>query len=244
MKINTLIIIFVLPIIILLGILIFLHYQKSQLKVMDNNLTIIQLAEPKRRGEISFEETINQRRSVREYKDEPLTFSEVSQLLWSAQGLNQKGSRVVPSAGALYPIEVYVVVKNVEGLASGVYHYLPESHSIEIYLQKEISQKLADIALGQEHVLEAPVNIIISGVFSRTTNKYGQRGIQYVYQESGHAAQNVYLQAESLGLGTVVVGAFNQSGIDQLFNFKEDQKVLYIMPLGKNSFYKGKNKNS
>lgn len=233
MKIKTILIVFVISIIVLSGVLIYLHYQNPAVKTMNTNTNTIQLPEPRQKGDISFEETINQRRSVREYKDEPLTLSEVSQLLWSAQGLNQKGSRVVPSAGALYPIEIYLVVKNVEDLESAVYHYLPESHSIELYFNKEVNQKLAEIALNQSWVSEAPVKIIISGVFSRTTDKYGRRGIQYVYQESGHAAQNIYLQAESLSLGTVVVGAFDQTKVDDLFNFKAGQKVLYIMPVGK-----------
>jgi SagB-type dehydrogenase family enzyme len=233
MKIKTILIIFVIPIIVLSGILIYLHYQNLAVKTMNTNVNIIQLPEPERKGKLSFEETINQRRSVREYKDEPLTLSEVSQLLWSAQGLNAKGSRVVPSAGALYPLEIYLVVKNVEGLPSGVYHYLPNSHSLEIYLHNDIIERLTEAALEQEMIREAAVNIIISGIFERTAVKYGERAVQYVYQESGHVSQNIYLECESLGLGTVSVGGFDQKAVDQLLGFPEGQMTLYIMPVGR-----------
>ena len=232
MKIKTFIIVFIIPIVVFSGVLIFLNFQKSNKEIMDNQSESIQLPKPSYQGNLFVEEAINQRRSIREYQDKSLTLTEVSQLLWAAQGLNVKGGRVAPSAGALYPMEIYLVVKDVENLSPAVYHYLNKSHSLELYSESQIDSELAEASYSQSWVEKAPVKIIISGIFERTTSKYGERGIQFVYQESGHIAQNVYLQAESLDLGTVVVGGFNQGKIDKLFNFNEWQQVLYIMPVG------------
>lgn len=235
MKISIIIIVFILPLVILAGVLTYFYYQQSNIKDenMSNNATIIQLPQPLYQGQLSIEEAINRRKSIRDYSNQPLTLIEVSQLLWAAQGKNQEGSKVAPSAGALYSIEIYVVAKNVEGLVAGIYHYLSEDHALEVHQNTQIDQDLKKAAYDQSYVEEAPVKIIISGIFARTTKKYGERGIQYVYQESGHIAQNIYLQAESLGLGTVVVGGFDQKKVDNLFNFKEGQQTLYIMPVGK-----------
>lgn len=233
MRFKTLIIIFIISFIVFITFLIFQVITNSKTEPMKDNISTIKLPAPQLISQISVEQAINQRKSIREYQKEPLSLSEVSQLLWSAQGLNSSGSRVAPSAGALYPLEIYLVVKNVEGLAPGVYHYLSDSHSLEYYLNKEIDEVLAKTAYDQEWVEKAPLKIIISGIFQRTTKKYSQRGILYVYQESGHVAQNIYLQAVSLNLGTVSVGGFDQTGVDELLNFSEGQNTLYIMPVGK-----------
>lgn len=232
MKIKTLLIVFVIPIVIVGGTIIFLNYQKST-ETMESDIKIIKLPEPEYEGKLSVEEAISQRRSVRDYQDEPLTLEDISQLLWAAQGLNKRGSRVVPSAGALYPIEIYLVVKDVKDLVPGVYHYLISKHSLEKYIEYQIDDQLEEAALDQSYVGEAPIKIIISGIFERTAIKYGDRAPQYVYQESGHVSQNIYLQAESLGLGTVTVGGFRQSEVDNLLGFSEGQQTLYIMPVGR-----------
>ena len=197
--------------------------------------TSIILPQPRTDSKVSVEETLSKRRSIREYKDESLTLEEVSQILWAAQGITapEFGARTTPSAGALYPLEVYLVVKNANGLKAGVYQYLPESHKLTEVLEGDMSSQLAKAALGQMFIAEAPVNLVFSGVFSRTTSKYGDRGIQYVYMEVGHAAQNVYLQAQSLGLGTVVVGSFNDEEVKRMLNMSEEETPLYIMPVGK-----------
>lgn len=193
------------------------------------------LLQPDKTSETSIEEALSKRRSVRNYKDEPLNLKEISQILWAAQGITapEVGARTTPSAGGLYPLEVYLVVKNVNEIKAGVYQYLPESHKLTEVLEGDMSRQLARAALGQMFIAEAPVNLVFSGVFSRTTSKYGDRGIQYVYMEVGHAAQNVYLQAQSLGLGTVVVGAFDDEEVKRMLNMSEEETPLYIMPIGK-----------
>lgn len=192
------------------------------------------LPEPRKESKTSIEEALLKRRSIREYKDEALSLEEISQILWSAQGITapERGGRTAPSAGALYPLEIYLVVRKIENLESGVYHYLPEGHKIKQVLEKDISGELAIAGLNQMFIKDAPANIVISAVFSRTTSKYGERGNQYVYMEAGHASENIYLQIESLGLGTVTVGAFSDEEVKRILNLQEEIP-LYIMPIGR-----------
>lgn len=198
------------------------------------------LPQPNADSEVSIEKALLGRRSVREYKDEPLTLKEVSQVLWAAQGITapQWGGRTAPSAGALYPLEVYLMVRKLEGVKPGVYRYLPKEHKLNGVLEGDVSADLAQAALGQTFIGTAPVSLVFTGVFERTTKKYGERGILYVYMEAGHAAQNVYLQVQSLGLGTVTVGAFHDEEIQKTLNLSEKETPLYIMPVGRVSFYK------
>lgn len=199
----------------------------------ENN--IMNLPQSRKDSETSIEQAFLNRRSIREYKDEALSLEEVSQILWSVQGITalKWGARTAPSAGALYPLEVYLVVRKAENLESGVYHYIPEGHKINKISEEDISNELAKAALGQMFIAEAPVSLVISAVFSRTTEKYGERGNQYVYLEAGHAGQNVYLQVQSLDLGTVTVGAFDDEEIKKILNLSDEQTPLYIMPIGK-----------
>lgn len=196
---------------------------------------MISLPEPQFQGKISVEEALSKRRSIRSYKEEALNLKEVSQILWSAQGITEPsfGGRTAPSAGALYPLEIYLIVKNVKELPAGVFKYKPENHSLIKIFEGEISKQLAKAALGQSFIAEAPAVLVISGVFERTTKKYGEKGIQYVFMEAGHAAQNIYLQAESLTLGTVTVGAFVDEEVKKLLRIPEEENPLYIMPVGK-----------
>lgn len=195
----------------------------------------IKLQEPDKTSRVSIEESLSQRRSVRDYKDEPLNIKEISQILWAAQGITSwvSGGRTAPSAGALYPLEVYLVVKKADEIKPGVYKYLPEDHKLINVIDEDVSDRLAKAALEQNFVADAPVNLVFSGVYSRTTGKYGERGVQYVHMEAGHAAQNVYLQAESLGLGTVTVGGFNVKETKQILKMPAEETPLYIMPVGK-----------
>lgn len=208
--------------------------RKEKNYFFDKDGSII-LPEPKKEGGISIEQAFLERRSVREYKDEALSPGEISQILWSAQGITAPdwGGRTVPSAGALYPIEIHLVVKKAENLEPAVYHYLPDEHKIEKVLGGDVSEDLAKAARGQMFIKEAPINIVISAVFSRTTSKYGDRGVQYVHMEAGHASQNIYLQVGSLGLGTVAVGAFNDNEVKKVLNLPENETPLYIMPIGR-----------
>jgi SagB-type dehydrogenase family enzyme len=194
----------------------------------------IKLPEPRYESETSVEEALLQRRSIRAYSGENLTIEEVSQLLWAAQGITASwGGRTAPSAGALYPLELYVVVGTVEGLESGVYRYRPEKHELEKVKDGDVRAELADAALDQECIQDAAINIVFTAVYERTTGKYGERGIQYVYMEAGHTAQNVYLQADALDLGTVTIGAFSDSDVTDVVGVQEQENPLYIMPVGR-----------
>ncbi len=194
----------------------------------------IKLPEPGHDSPTSIEQALLKRRSVRDYKDEPLTLAELSQLLWAAQGItDRRGFRAAPSAGALYPLEVYVVAGNVSNLPSGIYKYKPHEHELEKILEGDKRAKLCIAALGQSSVKDGAIAIVFSAVYERTTQKYGERGIRYVHMEVGHAAQNVYLQAVSLNLGTVVIGAFQDDAVRMIINMPDEENPLYIMPIGR-----------
>ena len=196
---------------------------------------IISLPDPRLKGEMTLEEAILQRRSRRDFGDSPLTLGEVSQVLWAAQGITaETGLRAAPSAGALYPLELYLVVgkEGVEGLSEGVYYYLPQSHSLEPTLAGDVRQTLARLSLGQMSIAEAPLSLLITAEYERTTKKYGDRGVRYVHMEAGHAGQNVYLQAEALGLGTVTIGAFQDEEISKALSLPPSYSLLYVMPIG------------
>lgn len=195
---------------------------------------VVKLPQPRFSSKVSVEEALLNRRSVRSYKDEALTLSHISQLLWSAQGITEKmmGFRTAPSAGALYPLEIYLVVGKVKYLEQGVYRYRPETHDIVEIVTGDKRLELYNSALRQDCIKNAPVVIVISGVFERTTRKYGERGIRYVYMEAGHCAQNIYLQCVALGLGTVTVGAFDDEMVRSVLNLSKNEFPLYLMPVG------------
>jgi len=188
------------------------------------------LLKPKEKGSISIEETLNKRRSVRDYKKGPLSLEQVSQLLWAASGKNLY-RRTAPSAGATYPLEIYLVVGEVEGLEPGLYHYSYSRHSLERIREQDIRERLSRAALGQSMIEEAPIDIIIAADYGRTTGHYGQRGIRYVHMEVGHVGQNISLQANALNLGTVMIGAFEDKQVKENLGIKEEP--LYIIPVGK-----------
>ena len=196
---------------------------------------IIKLPEPRYDSETSIEEALSTRRSIRAYKDELLTLAEVSQLLWAAQGITgpRIGFRTAPSGGALYPLEVYVVIGNVESVTKGVYKYKPHKHELVKVRDGDVRNELAAAALRQTCIGAGSIVIVFSAVYERTTQKYGDRGIRYVYMEVGHAAQNVFLQAVSLDLGTVTVGAFKDDKVKILLNMPNEEHPLYLMPVGK-----------
>ncbi|ASJ07279.1 SagB/ThcOx family dehydrogenase [Thermococcus pacificus] len=191
----------------------------------------VKLPEPRTQGEMSLEEAIYRRRSIRGYTTEPLTIEELSQLLWAAYGINAWGKRTSPSAGARYPFEVYVVVGNVEGLRPGLCHYDGKNHVLKLIREGDLRKELASACLGQRHVEEAPVNIVIAAHYERTTSRYGQRGIRYVHIDAGHMGQNIYLQATALGLGTVAVGAFRDDEVKRVIGVEGEP--LYIFPVGR-----------
>jgi SagB-type dehydrogenase family enzyme len=190
----------------------------------------IKLPEPKEKGSVSIEETLHQRRSLRDYKRGQLSLEQVSQLLWAASGRNLY-RRTAPSPGATYPLEIYLVVGEVEGLGPGIYHYSFSRHSLEMIKEQDVRNRLSTSALGQEMIEEAQINIIIAADYSRTTGHYGQRGNRYVHMEVGHVGQNVSLQAIALSLGTVMIGAFEDKEVKEVLGIKEEP--LYIIPVGK-----------
>jgi SagB-type dehydrogenase family enzyme len=192
------------------------------------------LPDPKSRGIVSLEESLAKRRSVREYDNTPLSLEDVSQLLWAAQGITAHwGARTAPSAGALYPLEVIVVVGNVGDLPAGAYRYDPNGHELVGIAVGDLRSQLASAALGQSAVRNAAIDVVFTAVYQRTTRKYGDRGIQYVHMEAGHAAQNLCLQATALGLGTVPIGAFDEEQVSRLLNLLRDERPLYLIPVGK-----------
>jgi SagB-type dehydrogenase family enzyme len=194
----------------------------------------VKLPKPRTRGDVSLEETLRTRRSWREFKRAPLTLEEISQLLWAAQGLTHpEGMRTAPSAGALYPLEIYVVAGRVTGLDPGVYQYRPYGHKLKPVAEGDRRKDLARVALDQEAVGSAPAVVVFTAIYRRTTQKYGQRGIRYVHIEAGHAAQNVCLQATALGLGSVVIGAFEDSDVRGVLGISRQEQPLYLLPVGR-----------
>ena len=194
----------------------------------------LKLPEPKVDGKVSVEKSLFERRSIRDYADEPVTLAEVSQLLWAAQGLTDPaGYRSAPSAGALYPLEVYVVAGKVALLPAGIYRYKPRGHELIKVGDGDKRSELCAAALSQAALKQAPVSIVVTAIFERTTQKYRDRGIRYVHMEAGHAAQNICLQAVSLDLGTVVIGAFNDDEVKKVMQLMATEEPLYIIPVGK-----------
>jgi len=195
---------------------------------------VIKLPEPRYDSEISIEQSLLERRSIRSYSGEPLTLEELSQLLWAAQGLTDPGGlRAAPSAGGLYPLELYLVAGDVDDLTAGVYRYQPDGHQLVKTLDGDRRAELAEAALGQDWVKEGAVSIVFTAVYERTTVKYGDRGVRYVHMEAGHAAQNLCLQATALGLGSVTVGAFHDEEVTKLLNLPADEEPLYVIPVGR-----------
>ncbi|MHC4472871.1 MAG: SagB/ThcOx family dehydrogenase [Planctomycetota bacterium] len=194
----------------------------------------VALPAPEKDGRVSVEKALAGRRSVRAYGEGPLTLAEVSQLLWAAQGVtNPRGFRTAPSAGALYPLEVYLVAANVTGLPAGVYRYRPREHDLTKVLDGDRRAELAAAALRQTAIEDGAAVLVIAAVYERTAKKYGDRAVRYVHMEVGHAAQNVYLQAGALGLGTVMIGAFHDDKVRKVLGMGEDERPLGIMPVGR-----------
>jgi SagB-type dehydrogenase family enzyme len=207
--------------------------------------TIIELPDPRLKGDVSLEETILRRRAVRRYRGEPLLLSQLSQILWSAQGITGTGKlRTAPSAGATYPLEIFVVVgdqciviseakQDPEELQAGIYRYDPKSHSLSLHTSGDLRPDLARAALDEEFIMKAPVDIVICAIYHRTSYRYGKRGERYVHMEVGHVGENIHLQAVALGLSTVEVGAFNDEEVTKVLGVEEQIKPLYMMPVGK-----------
>lgn len=190
----------------------------------------IQLPPVRERGKVSLEETISKRRSQRRFAQKELSLEQISQLLWAAQGITSRRHglklRSAPSAGALYPMEIYLLTR------TGLFHYLPQDNQLEVMSEDDLRRGLSSSALGQVAVAEAPASIVICAVYERVTRKYAKRGERYVHIEAGHIAQNIHLQAVGLGLASVPIGAFDDQKVKAALSLPEEQIPLYIIPLG------------
>jgi SagB-type dehydrogenase family enzyme len=197
---------------------------------------VIKLPPPLLKGKVSLEEAITKRRSVRRYRPESPALFQLSQILWSAQGVTGGGRlRAAPSAGATYPLEIFVVIgkQAIEELEAGIYHYEVDSHSLSLHKPGDFRIDLARAALDEGFIAAAPVDIVICALYTRTSYRYGRRGERYVHMEVGHVGQNIHLQAVALGLATVEVGAFDDEDVRKVLGVEEQIKPLYIMPIGK-----------
>jgi len=195
---------------------------------------VVKLPAPQHRGLVSVERALGARRSIRRYNKLPLELQETSQLLWSAQGIsNSRGYRTAPSAGALYPLEVYAAIGNVTDLDAGIYKYIIREHALMATAAGDRRQDICRAALHQSYIATAPVVLLLCTVNERVMNKYGERGMRYVFMEVGHAAQNVCLQAVALGLGTVVIGAFQDNDVKAAAHLAENEHPAYLIAVGR-----------
>ena len=200
-------------------------------------ISSVSLPAPQLTGNLSVEAAIENRRSVRHYSNQSVTLGNVSQILWSAQGITdtQNQLRATPSAGQVYPLELYVIAgPNVSGLEEGVYQYEPSNNTLEMFMKGDLRENLSNIADGQPWVKQAPLDILITGNNQKMIDKYPDKelSIRFVALEAGHAGENIYLQAESLGLVTVSLGSFDSNLLNQKFELPNNETPLYIFPIG------------
>jgi SagB-type dehydrogenase family enzyme len=207
----------------------------------------IQLPTPKLDGRCSVEKALATRRSVRAFKDESLSIAALSQLVWAAQGMTQKmdppsgwswgiwqgGKRTAPSAGALYPLELYIVAGKVDSVKPAVYRYKPQTHELLVVGAGDKRSELAAAALEQEWIGGAPCAIVVGAIYKRTEVKYRERAPRYVHIEVGHAVENICLQAVALDLGTTMVGAFKDDEVKKVLGMSDEEQPLAIVPVGK-----------
>lgn len=211
------------------------------IKATQNQEKVYTLPAPSLKGNVSVEEALQSRRSRRQFDDRELSTEQLLQILWSSYGITLKkdsnpnlrgGLRTAPSAGALYPLEIYVFVGKVKGIDPGVYKYIPKDHSIVLVMDKDLRSELSAAALNQKMIKDAPTVLVYTSVLERS-GKYGQRGKErYIFMDLGHSAENVYLQAEALKLGTCAVGAFSDEAVKKLMQLPEGEEPVYLMPIG------------
>ncbi|MCX8159778.1 MAG: SagB/ThcOx family dehydrogenase [Candidatus Saccharicenans sp.] len=181
--------------------------------------------------------TLNARRSVREFQKKPVSLQALSQVLWAAYGVTLKAGdfllRTAPSAGALYPVDIYVLAREVESLSPGLYHFVPANQTLRQRYEGNFNELLADAALNQDFLSEASFVLALTAVFERTTWKYGARGFRYIYLDAGHVAQNAALAAVSLGLGSCPVAAFFDDEINSLLGVNPAREsAIYLLAIG------------
>ena len=187
----------------------------------------VHLPDPSLSGPVPLERAIAGRQSVRQFTGEPLTAAEISQLLWSAQGISRGwGGRTAPSAGALYPLELYVATPD------GFYHYIPDGHLMDTLSREDLRPAIWRASLRQSSIRQAPAVFVFTAVYERTAAKYGDRAERYVLLEAGHAAQNLLLQAVALDLTAVPIGAFYDDQLSEGLSLPADEAPLYVIPVG------------
>lgn len=189
---------------------------------------VIKLPPPKLDGTLSVEKALSERRTVRSYKEDSLTLTEISQLLWAAQGITepQRGLRTAPSANARYLLETYIVSGNVAGLSMGLYKYHSKGHELVKVAEGDKKAELFK-AVGQVPIKNAPAVIVFSGMPERS------KKLAFMYLEAGHAAQNVQLQAQSLKLGTVTMGGFTDEDVRKVLGMGQGELPIYLIPVGR-----------
>ena len=219
----------------MLGVILSFAFACVILGIRVSDAAIV-LPKPSLDGKVSVEKAIQQRRTVRDFRETPLSIPHLGQLLWAAQGITDPNGvgRSAPSGGARYPLDIYVIVgkKGVEGLGEGAYHYAPGNHSIALMNKKDLRSEIGSASLGQMWMAGAPVMFIITAEYRRITGRYGDRGIRYARIEAGHVGQNLFLQAEALGLGAGIVGAFNDAEVVKVMGIPPQHEPLLIMPVG------------
>ena len=198
---------------------------------------LVQLPDPIHQG-ITVEEALKQRRSIRDFADQPISLHALSQLLFAAQGITGESYgtklRSSPSAGALYPMEIYVFAHSVDNLSPGLFHYDPYKHALRPIKKGIMRDAIEAAGLGQSSLGDAAAVIVCTAIAQRTTAKYGQRGHKYVLIETGHVGQNILLQAVSLGLGAVPVGAFLDHELNDLLGIDgKRESAHYLIAVGK-----------
>lgn len=207
--------------------------QRASAKAGDQ-LAEIALPPADRQGGPALAAVLAKRRSIREFSGGSLATAELSQLLWAGQGItNAAGYRTAPSAGALYPLELYVAVAEVESLGAGIYRYAPETHRLQPVAPGDRRRQVSQAALSQGWIADSAMVIAIAAIPSRTTRKYGDRGVRYVHMEAGHVAQNVCLQAACLDLAVTPVGAFRDDDVRRVLAMPDEAEPIYLLPVGR-----------
>lgn len=211
----------VIGILLIVLLALFLSAQESLIKL------------PVHQKDLALSKLLEGRESIRKFADRSISLQELSSILWAGQGMKESSKkRTTPSAGALYPIELFVIAGNIAGLKAGVYHYENSSHSLKLIVAEDKRKELLNKgALRQEWVSTAPAILVITFVKSRTSEKYGERAMRYIEIETGSSMQNIYLMAQSIGLGTCAVGAFDDAKVKSIIGLKEEEVAL-LMPIG------------
>jgi SagB-type dehydrogenase family enzyme len=196
---------------------------------------LVKLPPPAHQGKMAVEEALKKRRTVRQFASRGLDMAQVAQLLWATGGTSDaKGLRTAPSAGATYPLEIYLVAgeRGVSGLVPGLYHYRPDSHNLELTQPGDLRTQVARASLHQTWMAQAPVMVVLAAEYRRCTARYGERGVRYTHMEVGHAGQNLFLQAQALNLSCGIVGAFEDRDLKELLHLPTQHEPLLIMPVG------------